>query len=163
MGRVAAAFGVHGWIKVQPYSESPDALLDYRSWWLREGTGDWQPVTPTEGRLHAGGVIARLATIADRESAQRLAGAEIGVPRAELPALDEGAFYRSDLVGLAVVNRGGADLGRVVAVEDYGAHPVLKVADGAGKRQRLIPWVPAHVDAIDTGTGRIVVDWELDY
>ena len=43
-------------------------------------------------------------------------------------------------------------------------HPVLRVArDGGESGERLIPLVPAYVDAIDLGHARIVVDWPLDY
>jgi ribosomal 30S subunit maturation factor RimM len=39
---------------------------------------------------------------------------------------------------------------------------VLRVG-GADGRERMIPLVPAHVDAIERAGQRIVVDWELDY
>ena len=44
-------------------------------------------------------------------------------------------MYWADLVGLAVVNREGEVLGTVVAVQDYGAHPILQVKDGDGRRE----------------------------
>ena len=61
-----------------------------------------------------------------------LSGADIGVPRAALPAAGENEFYWADLVGLAVVNRQGVMLGNVAAVEDFGAHPILRVAGDDG-------------------------------
>src|SRR6185369_11536914 len=94
-----------------------------------------------------------------REAAQALAGAEIGVPRAAMPLPAAETMYCSDLVGLAVVNRSGVVLGEVTAVEDYGAHPVLKVAAGASGEARLIPFVAAYVDEVDPVARRIVVDW----
>jgi len=37
-------------------------------------------------------------------------------------------------------------------------------AEGSGDDgERLIPLVPAYVDAIDVAGGRIVVDWQPDY
>jgi 16S rRNA processing protein RimM len=49
----------------------------------------------------------------------------------------------------------------VVGLLDTGAHPVLRVeSDGA---ERLIPMVPAYVDAIEPAAGRIIVDWQEDY
>jgi ribosomal 30S subunit maturation factor RimM len=39
---------------------------------------------------------------------------------------------------------------------------VLRVADGVSA-ERLIPLVPAHVDAIELDAGRIVVEWPSDY
>jgi ribosomal 30S subunit maturation factor RimM len=39
MGRVSGPYGVKGWIKAKPYSESPEALLDHCRWWLAAGDG----------------------------------------------------------------------------------------------------------------------------
>ena len=71
-------------------------------------------------------------------------------------------FYWADLVGLAVVNRQGVKLGSVAAVEDFGAHPLLRVTDDDGA-PRLIPFVAAYMDGVDVAAGRIDVDWQLDY
>ena len=84
------------------------------------------------------------------------------LPIAKLPLADEGEVYWADLVGLSVVNRQGDVLGKVVAVQDYGAHPVLQVkADDGGTR--LIPYVGAYVDSVDVPAGRVEVDWGKDY
>ena len=73
----------------------------------------------------------------------------------------DGEFLWSDLLGMRVVNRSGQALGEVVGVLDTGAHPVLRIAREGG--ERLVPFVGAHVDAIDAADRRIDVDWELDY
>jgi 16S rRNA processing protein RimM len=102
--------------------------------------------------------------LTQREEVLPWRGAMVAVPRAALPAPGAGEVYLADLVGLAVVNRAGADLGCVVGLLETGAHPVLRVAhEGVGASERLIPLTVAHVDAIDLDLGRIVVDWQLDY
>jgi hypothetical protein len=60
------------------------------------------------------------------------------------------------LLGLTVMNRSAQVLGRVEGLLESGAHPVLRVAGNDG-RERLIPLVPAFLDAIDADNGRIVV------
>jgi ribosomal 30S subunit maturation factor RimM len=32
-GHVLGSYGVAGWIKIEPYSERSDALLQYSEWW----------------------------------------------------------------------------------------------------------------------------------
>jgi 16S rRNA processing protein RimM len=49
----------------------------------------------------------------------------------------------------------------VAGLRDTGAHPVLRGESDGG--ERLIPMVPAYVDAIEPAAGRIVVDWQEDY
>jgi 16S rRNA processing protein RimM len=114
-------------------------------------------------REHGAALIAQLAGIGDRETAAALKGADIGVPRAALPAAKANEIYYSDLVGLAVVNRQGVRMGLVAKVQDFGAHPVLCITDEVSATERMIPFVAAYVDGVDVAAGRIDVDWQLDY
>jgi len=162
MGRVAAPHGVRGAIKVQAQSASPASLLDHPHWWIRANPqGAWTSYRVISARLHATTLVAEVDGIMSREAALALRGAEVGVPRAELPALAAGEYYRSDLVGMAVVNRGGEELGRVAAFVESGAHPILRVVHAGG--ERLIPWVPQYVEGVDIDARRIDVDWPADY
>ena len=76
--------------------------------------------------------------------------------RAALPALGDDEFYHADLIGLEVVDPGGAVLGRVRAIHDHGAGDILEVAGPAGVL--LIPFTRAAVPTIDLAAGRIVAD-----
>jgi 16S rRNA processing protein RimM len=166
MARALAPYGIQGWIKVRPYTESIEALLDYKAWWLapaRDETG-WRRFTVLAARQQGDALVASLEGVDDRDAALGWRGAWVAVPRSELPAPAAGEFYWSDLVGLSVVNRAGLTLGRVGRVLETGAHPVLQVeAEDQGGSERLIPVVPAYIDAIDTASGRIVVDWPADF
>jgi len=51
----------------------------------------------------------------------------------------------------------------VAEVQDFGAHPLLRVVPEDGAREHLIPFVPAHVEAVDLAARRIDVDWQADY
>jgi 16S rRNA processing protein RimM len=165
MGRVTAPYGVQGWIKVRAYTALPDGLIAYRAWWLATKDEQWREFAVLEARVHAAALVARLEGLNQREDAAQWRGAAIGVPKAQLPALAAGEVYWADLVGLAVINRSGAMLGRVAAVLETAAHPVLRVTPegDAARGERLIPLVPAYVDALDVAGARIVVDWQPEY
>lgn len=162
MGRLLAPFGIKGWVRLKPFTAAPETLLEYRTWWLAptEG-GEWMRYKVAEAQMHGTAIIAAMEGIATREAAQALRGFVAGVPRALLPKSAPDEHYWSDLVGLDVVNRAGKLLGRVAGLLDTGAHPVLRVEGERG--ERLIPMVPAYVDAIDPAARRIVVDWQEDY
>jgi len=150
---------------VRAYTAQPDGLLAYRTWWLAASDDQWREFAVLEARVHSAAIVARLEGLGQREDAARWRGAAVGVPKAVLPALAAGEVYWNDLVGLAVINRTGVVLGRVAAVLETGAHPVLRVAPagGAAGDERLIPLVPAYVDALDLAGARIVVDWQPEY
>jgi 16S rRNA processing protein RimM len=158
MGRVAAPFGVKGWIKVQTFTEEVDGLLAYATWWVGK-EGAWQEFKVEEGAPHGQVVLAKLAGTEDRDAVAGLKGMDIAVPREVLPEVNDG-YYWSDLVGLQVVNREGIEFGRVESLLDNGAQSVLVVK---GERERLIPFVPVYVDRVELEAGRILVDWQQDY
>jgi 16S rRNA processing protein RimM len=162
MGRVAGAYGVRGFVRIDPLSEDPLALLGHGQWQLRRGEhAQWQSHAVCEARPHGGSLVALLDGVSDREAATRWRGALVGVLRSALPPLDVGELYWADLEGLAVVNRDGVALGNVGGLVDTGAHPVLRV-QCPGRHERLIPWVPAYIDDVDLAARRIAVDWPAD-
>ena len=165
MGRIAAPHGVRGAMRVQPHSADPAALLAHSQWWLRPraARGEWVPYRVLEARRQAAGLVAVLEAIASREAAAALRGADVGVPRAWLPALADNEHYQADLIGMAVVNRSGELLGKVTEFVESGAHPILRVAAGDDGAERLIPWVAQYIDRVDVAAQRIDVDWPADY
>ncbi len=166
LGDVIGPYGVRGWLKARPHTENPDALLGYEKWWLRPARGGaWHEFARLDGRMHSGTLLVALSGVETREAALALKGSGIGVPRAALPAAPRGEVYWDDLTGLSVVNRAGIVLGEVCGMTAHGAHPLLRVARPAGSPgpERLIPYVPAIVERVDVGAGRIDVDWGDDY
>lgn len=159
MGRIAAPFGIKGWVKIHTFSDDPGTLMDYESW--RVGRGEQQTRYTVEAiQDHSNTLVAKLAGIDDRDAAFALRGQEISVARSDLPPPEENEFYWSDLIGLTVINREGIALGRISSLLETGAHDVLVVK---GEREYLIPFVAAFVGNVDVAGGRIEVDWGEDY
>jgi 16S rRNA processing protein RimM len=159
LGRIAGLFGIRGWVKVYSYTEPREALLGYRRWLLSAKDG-WCEAAVAEGQRHGKTIIARIEGYIERDQAAELVGAEIAVPRTELPEAETGHYYWSDLEGLKVVHRDGTELGRVAYLLETGANDVMVVK---GKRERLIPFVMNDIVLdVDLEQGRIDVDWEWD-
>lgn len=159
MGRIAAPFGVRGWVKVQTFTEQLDGLLDFPVWHLGRG-GQWREVAVLEADVHSKGLAVRLDGCNDRDAAAALKGLDVAVPREALPAAAENEYYWSDLIGLTVVNAQGETLGKVADVLETGANDVLVVE---GERERLIPFVAQVVLEVDLAAARINVEWGADY
>jgi 16S rRNA processing protein RimM len=159
MGRIAAPFGVKGWVKVQPFSEDPGTLMDFESW--RIGRGAQHTLYTVEAvQDHSNALVAKLEGIDDRDAAYALRGQEISVAKSDLPPPEENEFYWSDLIGLKVINHQGVELGKVDSLMESGANDLLVVK---GTREHLIPFVAAFVGKVDLAGGTIEVDWGEDY
>lgn len=94
----------------------------------------------------------------DRDAAERLRGARLEVPLAEVPPARPGEYYHFELVGCRSFDHAAGELGRVVEVEQGAADLLLVVERPDGRRLRL-PFVEAFVERIDRDARRI--DWKL--
>jgi len=176
VARIIDAWGVKGWIKLQPFATDPKALFSSRRWHLRPPAHAAMAATMprllhvTQAKTHGDGVVACARELTDRDAAHALRGASVFVARGSFPTAGDDEYYWVDLIGAQVVNRQGEALGQVSALIDTGAHSVLCVRrPDAGPEvsdthaERLIPFVAAYVDAVDMAARRIQVDWPLDY
>jgi 16S rRNA processing protein RimM len=155
LGFVGAPFGVRGWIKLRSHTDPPERLLEHRN--LRIGRGSiWRDYRIEASGRSGGALTVKLAGVEDRDQAQALRGAEVCVPRSELPPRDDKDFYRADLIGCEVVNLEGLGLGVVQHFVETPAQ-VLMVVRGA--QEFWIPAVPLHLRRVDLRERRVVVDW----
>ena len=165
LGRIAAPFGIQGWVKVQPFGDDPLSRRKMPTWWLSQSAdapaAAWQPLTLKSCREHGKGLVANFIELPDRNAAEAVEGFYLAAPREALPQPDEDEYYWADLIGLEVHNRAGLVLGVVDSMLETGAHAVLVVK--SGDVERLIPFVAAYVGKVDKATGRIEVDWDAQW
>ncbi len=160
LGRVSGLLGIQGWIKVFSYTHPREGIVGFSRWMLRCDE-TWDDVEVEVGELRGRTVVAKLRGIDDRDRARALIGAEIAVPRSELPPCEPGEYYWADLGGLLVCTPTGEELGRIDGLFSTGAHDIMVVE---GERQRLIPFVLERiVQKVDLEGGLVVVDWDPDY
>lgn len=157
MGRLGAARGLKGWLRVKSFADPPEQIQNYRIWNLLVN-GQCREMTLRRFRTTPRGLECLLDGIDTRDAAEGLRGAEIRVNRAELPPAGEDEWYWADLEGLEVRNLEGRSLGQVRGLMPTGANDVLIVE---GERRRLIPFVPgSRVCEVDLQERRLVVDWD---
>jgi 16S rRNA processing protein RimM len=154
LGRIVAAHGVRGEVLVRSYADTPEAIGAYGP---LAAPGAGRALELRVLRVTAKGVVARVAGISDRNAAEALAGTDLYVDRAQLPAAGEGEFYHADLIGLAAVAPDGGEVGRVVAVHNFGAGDLIEVALVDSRRTEHIPFNDDFVPEVDLAEGRIVV------
>ena len=159
MGRVVAAVGIKGLVKLKSFTADPGGLDKFAEWVVRTPQG-WRYMALEEFAVRPNGTVAKLAGCEDRDSAERLKGADIAIARAALGETQEGSLFQVDLVGLEVVDESGERLGTVESFFETGETSVMVVA---GVKERLIPFVPGYVKAVDRESRRITVDWKADY
>lgn len=169
IGRITAVYGVKGWVKIHSYTEIAEDVFAYHPWWLKTPHGVKQ-VEVDEARPHGKGFVAHIKGVDDRDQAMLITKIDIAVDRSQLPELDEGEYYWSQLEGLAVITTYGGmsqRLGRVSKLLETGANDVLVVQpddQSIDQRERLIPYVPDQfILRVDLGTREMQVDWDPEF
>lgn len=160
LGRITAAYGIKGWVKVQPHSAQAEVLRSAKEWWLARPAppllndkpgGKTAAPAPiaypvVQARAQGAAIVAQLQGVADRDQAEAMRGCVVMAARSAFPAAAEGEYYWVDLIGcdLYTTDQGTEPqlLGSVVEVLDNGAHAILRVqrkaADASGALQPVL-------------------------
>ncbi|MGV3770976.1 MAG: ribosome maturation factor RimM [Sphingobium phenoxybenzoativorans] len=146
---ITGAHGVTGEVRLKLFGEGVEALSRFRAF---NDSALTLKKLRDDGK---GGAIARFAEVVDRNAAEALRGTQLTVPRSGLPALDDGEYYHTDLIGLAVVSDAGAALGVVHDVQNFGAGDILEIGRPDAKRF-MVPMIEAAV--IEWNDTRVVVN-----
>jgi 16S rRNA processing protein RimM len=141
VGRVGRPHGLDGAFVVEEASDDPRRYAVGATLLV-----DGEPATIVLSRRVGGG---RPAIKLDKRVER---GAELAVRREDLPPPDEGSYYVADLVGLEVVEEGGAVLGVVSDVLPGVANDVLELDSGL-----LLPLVEDCVREVQLTQRRVLV------
>jgi len=137
LGEIGRPHGVRGEVKLRSFTEDPCAIAGYGVLVTEKG----ERVTLKNVRAAQDHVIARIEGVTDRDAADRLKGRKLMVARDALPDLeDEDEAYVADLEGLKVVDTQGADIGEVLAVQNYGAGDLVEITVPGQKATLLLPF-----------------------
>ena len=140
VGRVGKPHGLDGSFVVEHASEDAERFSKGASLHV-----DGEPAEIVGSKRSRGRPVIRL----DREAPR---GAELAVPRDQLPPAGEDEYYEFQLVGLAVEEEGGRQLGSVAALIPGPANDVLELDSGL-----LLPLVGACIQQVDLAAGRILI------
>jgi 16S rRNA processing protein RimM len=153
IGKVAAAHGLKGEVKLKCFATDPAALVTYPGLTFADGRN----AKVSAARVSGDFVIASLAGVTDRTVAEGLRGAEIFVDRAALPPTEDEEFYLADLIGCVACDPHGSPVGEVIAVPSYGAGDILEIRIGASRQTAMVPFSRDFAPVVDIPARRIVL------
>lgn len=156
LGVIGRAHGVRGRVRVTSHTADPAALTEYGPLSTSDGrrfTLRWKSEGVAEVFDITGGEPVK---VADRAQAERLTNTKLFIERERLPAPEDDEFYLADLIGLTAVDAGGATVGTISVVHDYGAGVSLEIIrDNAASI--LLPFTMACVPDVSIAAGRVTI------
>jgi len=146
VGRIGRAHGLHGEVAVTFSSNRPERTAPGAVLYAGERELVVEAVRPHQGRM-----LVRFAGVEDRTAAERLLGVELTADPlvGDADVLDDDELWVHEVVGAEVVDRAGAPVGRVTAVEANPAHDLLVLDGGV-----LVPMV----FVVEQRDGVLVID-----
>lgn len=147
LAAISGAHGVTGEVRLKLFTDSIENLKPYKS--FNNGK-----LTLKSLRPHKGGAIARFAEITDRNGAEAARSTVLEITRDALPPLADGEYYYSDLIGLDCVSSTGEQIGKCVAVDNFGASDVMEIEKPDGKKFM----VPMTENAVPTWDEVIIIN-----
>jgi 16S rRNA processing protein RimM len=102
-------------------------------------------------------LVARISGVDNRDDAEKLNGIELFIARAKLPKTEANEFYHIDLIGLSAVSVKGEEVGKVIAVHNFGAGDILEIAPPQGATL-LLPFSNTVVPHVDVAGGTLTID-----
>ena len=144
-GEIVTTHGVRGEVKVLPWADSPEFLLDFDR--VVIGTKEYKV---QQCRVQKSCNLLKLSGIDTMEDAQLLRGKVIQVYRADAP---EGLIFAAELVGIQVYAE-DVLLGELTEVLDYPGNKVYVVK---GEHEYMIPAVKAYILSTDLDANRMDV------
>lgn len=155
VGAIGGSFGVQGEVRLKSFCADPQALADYTPLFTEDGRTFAQVVLT--GQLK-NGFTARLDGVVTKEDADALRNVSLYAERAVMPSLPDDEYYYADLIGLTVLDTGGATLGTVKNVMDHGAGDLLELIVPGQAETVLLPFTQAAVPTVDLAAKRIIAD-----
>ncbi|SFR46043.1 16S rRNA processing protein RimM [Yoonia tamlensis] len=155
VGTLGGSFGVKGEVRLKSFCADPAAIVDYTPLYTEDGRAFAQLVLT--GQLK-NGFTARVDGIITKEDADALRNVSLYAERDAMPSLPDDEYYYADLIGLTVLDTGGATLGTVKNVMDHGAGDLLEIIAPGHTDTILLPFTQAAVPTVDLSAGRIIAD-----
>jgi len=154
IGRVVGVFGLRGELRIASLTDLPDRFTQLATLYVGD---EHTPYAVAGAREHKGQVLLRLRGIEHIEEAERLRGAMLHIPAAEIAPLPADQFYLHDLIGLRVEDARGTLLGQIGEVVTGAGHDLFVVRTPDG-REVLLPAVKEFVKAVDLAGGIVRVE-----
>ena len=156
IGKIVGVHGLKGTLRVYSYAESPSIFQPDSLILLRNDDGLEKRYPVCWVKPHTRGVLLALEGIDNCDRAASLVGFELFIKKALLPELEEGTYYWSDIIGLAVYDTEDAYLGRVTSILPTGSNDVYVVQNKDD--EILVPALESVVADIDLAAGRMTVE-----
>ncbi|MBP3633401.1 MAG: 16S rRNA processing protein RimM [Oscillospiraceae bacterium] len=146
-GQIVNTHGLRGDVKVMPWADDPDDLLDFDRFFI-----DGKEYAVQHSSRQKSMILLKLKGVDSIDDAMKLRNKELMICRDDIE-LEEGVMFIADMIGLPV-EADGVVIGKLTDVLTMPGNDVYVVK---GEHEYMIPAVQEYVEPLNAGDGVIRV------
>lgn len=160
VGAIAGAHGVKGEVRIRSFTQFPEDCFSYGPLLSEKGDLLIDPATARPAKDH---FVVTGKPEKSREEWEDLKGTRLYIERSSLPEPEENEFYYDDLLDLKVTHMDGRALGRVKAVQNFGADDLLEIIAPDGRLAYYLPFTKAVIPVMRLAEGELLAEPDESY
>lgn len=154
LGKIGAPHGIKGDVRLMVYGD-PESLETYG----QILTSDGKSLKINRIRIQAKGVVAKFRGINSRNEAEAIKGLDLFVKREALLEPKKDEYYISDLIGCMVTDKTNREIGKIIAVPNFGAGDILEILPNEKKANQsfFVTFTKQNVPHIDLESRQVTI------
>ncbi len=160
IGKISAAFGIKGWIKILSHTHPKSRIKLYTPWYVCKSS-IYESLKIRKIQMHSKNLIAQIDGTHNRNEAEKLLGLGIYIKKSQLPKLADNNYYWYELEGMRVYNVLHVELGVVDYLLSVSVHDVLVIKNK--EKEYLVPFIKPYLKKVNVQKRIIIIDWEEDF
>lgn len=154
IGKIAGARGVNGEIKINPYTDYPEAFLDIKNMFLDINE---TPLEFFDVKIHKLQVLMKIKGINTKNDALTLQGKLIYAPKNDIP-IDKDSYFIEDLKECIIEDaKNHKTYGVLKDIFNRGASDIYQIL-GFNNREYLLPIIDGTIEKIDLDKNKILIN-----
>jgi 16S rRNA processing protein RimM len=146
VAKLGAPHGLKGQIKVIPFINPPELILDFAHFYLEDIENNIK-VEIEDIKPHKNNYLLKLNTYNNIADVESLTHKKLLVKKNDLPELPKGRYYIGDLISCEVFDENQKKLGVIEDVLQYSANDIYIIKDDLGSF--MLPAVKEFIKEID--------------
>ena len=156
VGKIVAAHGIRGWVKIKSYTTIPSDICKYSPILKSNGT-ELKIELKSAGKNDV--IIASIKGIVDRNQAEELKGTELFTLSSSITK-DKNEILFSELIGFKVLDNNDSEIGEIVDILNFGAGEILEIKLNNKEKTALLSYNKDSILDQNKTKGFIKIDTE---
>ncbi|CAL4043477.1 ribosome maturation factor RimM [Buchnera aphidicola] len=161
IGKIGAAHGILGYLKLFSFTENKNDIFKYYPWFIKNNN-KWTILNLEYKKNNKHFFLIKIKNINNRNEAKKLTNCMILIEKKILPLLKKNEYYWNELLNFKIISTTGCHLGQVDKFLRTQSYDILVIKNYKKNKmiETLIPFIDneiiKNIDIINT---TITVDW----